>query len=222
MEQTNSPRKTRSGKVLGGAGLRLAGVEMARVEEIIGREMGEDFIDLTQDYIDVDDYDGENGTIVEVFGGDDDNDIIVEDDMEDDIGGDDDNDIIVDDDMEDDFGGNGQNMNHSLNNDLNLTVDLTNSPKKPKPSSSSGVCSSTSASSSFCVSTSSSNGSSSVSCRICLDFQSDLEKEGHHLLSTVCGHIFCSKCLPTHIKKRGLCPICRRVLRPKDFHQIFL
>lgn len=208
MAQINSPRKTRSGKVLSGVGVTLADVEMATVEEIIGRETAEDVIDLTEDYIDVDAYedvtevnnDGntlENRTTMEV---------IVEDD---------DNVTIIADGNEDGISENGLNVNHSFIDDLNLTVNLNSSP------SSSGACSSTSASSSACASTAPSNGSGSVSCRICLDSQSDLEKDGHHLLSTVCGHIFCSQCLPNVIKKRGLCPICRRVLRPKDFHQIF-
>jgi len=71
-------------------------------------------------------------------------------------------------------------------------------------------------------STAASTPSAAVTCRICLESQSDLEKEGLNLLSTVCGHIFCSKCLPSYIKNKGLCPICRKVLRPKDFHQVFL
>jgi len=223
MEQINSPRKTRSGKVLGSARAPVAGVALGIVEEIIGREMAEEFIDLTEDYIDVDDYDGD-ATDNEVN-----NDGNILENVVEVIGGDDDNVTIVEDGIEDAIGENGMNVE----DDLSLTVDLTNSPPPPPRQNqikfpvknkhkSSPSSSSTSASSSSCASTSASNGSSSVSCRICLDSQSDLEKEGHHLLSTVCGHIFCSKCLPTHIKKRGLCPICRRVLRPKDFHQIFL
>jgi len=95
----------------------------------------------------------------------------------------------------------------------------TSSSSMPsKPSTSGASVSSTSGASSTAASTS----SAGVICRICLESQSDLEKEGLNLLSTVCGHIFCSKCLPSYIKNKGLCPICRKVLRPKDFHQIFL
>jgi len=338
MADINSPRKTRSGRLLGGVthggGVENPGnaiVEVRAVEEIVREETVADIIDLTEDYIDVDDDDAFGDLLGDVTGttnnednAEDRNITIVNDDTQ------------TDDTTDNVIGEEGAQGNEDIAQDVNnlndsvemlemrydgharrwdmmatlgdgtgatinednagdgtitivdddtptdettddaagedriqgtvhdVTVDLTDSPlptssstvftlpgtgrdvqSRPqirifgstssptsgaplpstssssmpsKPSTSGASVSSTSGASSTAASTS----SAGVICRICLESQSDLEKEGLNLLSTVCGHIFCSKCLPSYIKNKGLCPICRKVLRPKDFHQIFL
>jgi len=312
MAEINSPRKTRSGRLLGGAthggGVEdpgNAGVEVPAVEEIVREETNADLIDLTEDYIDVDDDDDAFGDLLgDVTGttnnednAEDRNITIVDHDTQTDDMFDDSFDVPdepIDDMMAALEDGTGATINEDNAGDeiitivdddtptdettddaagedrtqgtvLDVTVDLTDSPlptssstiftlpgpcndvqsrphirifgstssptsgaslpstsSSPIPSTSGASVSSTSASTSGASSTAGSTLSGGVTCRICLESQSDLEKEGLNLLSTVCGHIFCSKCLPSYIKNKGLCPICRKVLRPKDFHQIFL
>jgi len=71
MEEISSPRKTRSGRLLGGAthggGVENPGnaiVEVPAVEEIVREETVADIIDLTEDYIDVDDDDEAFGDLL--------------------------------------------------------------------------------------------------------------------------------------------------------------
>jgi len=317
MADINSPRKTRSGRLLGGVthggGVENPGnaiVEVRAVEEIVREETVADIIDLTEDYIDVDDDDAFGDLLGDVTGttnnednAEDRNITIVNDDTQTDdttdnvigeegtqgnediaedvnnlndsvdmlvMGYDEDNagggtiTIVDDDTPTDETTDDAAGEDRIQGTVHDVTVDLTDSPlptssstvftlpgtgrdvqSRPqirifgstssptsgaplpstssssmpsKPSTSGASVSSTSGASSTAASTS----SAGVICRICLESQSDLEKEGLNLLSTVCGHIFCSKCLPSYIKNKGLCPICRKVLRPKDFHQIFL
>jgi len=70
--------------------------------------------------------------------------------------------------------------------------------------------------------TTSSPGNLSLQCPVCLDSLKSIKRTGRGMMSTVCGHIFCSKCLPASIKANGRCPTCRKVLAKKDYHKIFI
>lgn len=63
----------------------------------------------------------------------------------------------------------------------------------------------------------------SIRCPVCLDGFPRITSTGRSLMSTVCGHIFCSRCLPVCIRTNGRCPTCRNVLfLPYDLHPIFI
>jgi len=79
---------------------------------------------------------------------------------------------------------------------VNLSFDLTESPENH-----SGV---------------------SVQCPVCLESLGSIKRSGCDLVSTVCGHIFCSRCLPASLRSSGKCPTCRRRIGAKEFHKIFI
>lgn len=55
-------------------------------------------------------------------------------------------------------------------------------------------------------------------CPICMDNLSD-----NAIASTLCGHIFCMKCIKTAIRANGKrCPTCRKGLKGVGYHQLFL
>ncbi|KAJ0400383.1 hypothetical protein ATCC90586_008496 [Pythium insidiosum] len=54
----------------------------------------------------------------------------------------------------------------------------------------------------------------SLKCSICLDVLQDMS-------STICGHIYCGKCIRLAIHMTHKCPLCQRPLRPKDMHPLF-
>ena len=45
---------------------------------------------------------------------------------------------------------------------------------------------------------------------------------GSNLVSTVCGHVFCGKCLPACVRINGNCPTCRKKIGYEDFHPLYL
>ncbi|CAG9783199.1 unnamed protein product [Diatraea saccharalis] len=67
------------------------------------------------------------------------------------------------------------------------------------------------------------NNSSGISkrlgdCPICLDSLANIP-----VASTICGHIFCMKCISAAVKSSGRrCPTCRKPLKGKGYHQLFL
>ena len=65
-------------------------------------------------------------------------------------------------------------------------------------------------------------GNICLQCPVCLDSLKIVKRTGRGMVSTVCGHIFCSRCLPTSIKANGSCPTCRRVLSNRDYHKIYV
>jgi len=95
--------------------------------------------------------------------------------------------------------------NESSTNVPNLSsevVDLTGSPS-PSPASPSVE--------------------SVLGCPICLESVAGVKRTGAAMVSTVCGHIFCSACLPNSIKVSGGCPTCRRPLSINlGWHKIFI
>jgi len=54
------------------------------------------------------------------------------------------------------------------------------------------------------------------SSRICIICQTDFE----HGVLTVCGHKYCKDCLQLWWKQHRTCPICKKRLKARDFHQI--
>ncbi|WOL16141.1 E3 ubiquitin-protein ligase [Canna indica] len=43
-----------------------------------------------------------------------------------------------------------------------------------------------------------------------------------HTSSTICGHIFCLRCIKACVQKRKKCPVCGRKLQKNGFHRVYL
>jgi len=57
------------------------------------------------------------------------------------------------------------------------------------------------------------------SCSICyLEFYG----QSVRMTSTICGHVFCSRCIQRALAVRSMCPVCRRPLSVYDVHEIYL
>ncbi|XP_054707883.1 uncharacterized protein LOC129217581 [Uloborus diversus] len=61
-----------------------------------------------------------------------------------------------------------------------------------------------------------------ILCGVCLEDlikvrNSDMEE----IVSTICGHLFCRRCIMTAISVFHKCPVCRKRLGVKSFHPIF-
>ncbi|XP_013183322.1 uncharacterized protein LOC106129338 [Amyelois transitella] len=55
-------------------------------------------------------------------------------------------------------------------------------------------------------------------CPICMDSLANKT-----MASTICGHVFCLKCIESALKTGGRkCPTCRKVLKKGGYHQLFL
>jgi len=90
-----------------------------------------------------------------------------------------------------------------------VMVDLTNSPSMnipPVPD----------------LDTTASPGTVTLQCPVCLDSIKSIKRKGSSMMSTMCGHIFCSKCLPASIRTSGRCPTCRGRIGHQDYHKIFI
>ncbi|CAI9560540.1 unnamed protein product [Staurois parvus] len=61
-----------------------------------------------------------------------------------------------------------------------------------------------------------------VSCPICMDGYSEIIQSGRLIVSTKCGHIFCSQCLRDALKNATSCPTCRKKLTHKQYHPIYI
>ncbi|XP_040275140.1 E3 ubiquitin-protein ligase RNF4 isoform X1 [Bufo bufo] len=72
------------------------------------------------------------------------------------------------------------------------------------------------------VNHSSARTSGSVSCPICMDGYSEITQSGRLIVSTKCGHIFCSQCLRDALKNVTSCPTCRKKLTHKQYHPIYI
>ena len=68
----------------------------------------------------------------------------------------------------------------------------------------------------------SASGGISVQCPVCMESLETIKRSGADILSTVCGHIFCSNCLPASLTSTGRCPSCRRRIGADDYHKIFI
>ncbi|KAL7635424.1 UNVERIFIED_CONTAM: hypothetical protein RMT77_014493 [Armadillidium vulgare] len=114
-----------------------------------------------------------------------------------------------------------------------VEVDLrTTTPFQPSISHESTSCvrtvsgtSVSSVSSSSSVKSSSSDfgdDSGGLSCPICFESFQDIKSAGRSLSSTVCGHIFCTACLEASLKQTKQCPTCRKRLRKKQYHPLYI
>jgi len=64
--------------------------------------------------------------------------------------------------------------------------------------------------------------SASLKCPVCLEPFLSIRLRGSNLVSTVCGHVFCGKCLPACVRISGHCPTCRMRVGYDDFHPLYL
>merc|ERR1719186_1757119 len=99
----------------------------------------------------------------------------------------------------------------------NTTIDLTRSPDTSASAHSQNMitpgCSTVPPSS---------TSISSIQCPVCMESLTSLKSKGYHLLSTTCGHIFCSNCLPECVRLNSHCPTCRQKLTSREYHELFL
>ncbi|XP_048158766.1 E3 ubiquitin-protein ligase RNF4-like [Corvus hawaiiensis] len=63
-----------------------------------------------------------------------------------------------------------------------------------------------------------------IRCPICMDVYSEIMEHGRQLVATMCGHVFCSRCLPIALETDELCPTCRvdLTLYYDLYHPIYL
>jgi len=61
-----------------------------------------------------------------------------------------------------------------------------------------------------------------LKCPVCLEPFLSIRLRGSNLVSTVCGHVFCGKCLPACVRISGHCPTCRMRVGYDDFHPLYL
>ncbi|NXH93503.1 RNF4 ligase, partial [Pachycephala philippinensis] len=61
-----------------------------------------------------------------------------------------------------------------------------------------------------------------IRCPICMDFYPQIMQSGRLILSTLCGHVFCSQCLPVALQTANFCPTCRTDLTPEQYHPIYI
>ncbi|XP_037992014.1 E3 ubiquitin-protein ligase RNF185-like [Motacilla alba alba] len=61
-----------------------------------------------------------------------------------------------------------------------------------------------------------------IRCPICMDTYSEIVQSGRLMVATMCGHVFCSECLPVALETVGMCPTCREELTPDLYIPIYL
>nr|KAF6280204.1 ring finger protein 4 [Pipistrellus kuhlii] len=64
--------------------------------------------------------------------------------------------------------------------------------------------------------------SGTVSCPICMDGYAEIVQNGRVIVSTECGHVFCSQCLRDSLKNANTCPTCRKKMSHKRYHPIYI
>merc|ERR1712083_1203307 len=89
---------------------------------------------------------------------------------------------------------------------MDTTVDLTESADESEETNDKSKC----------------EGSLSIQCPVCLRSLQSLKRRGYGIVSTMCGHLFCSKCLPQSLRGNGRCPTCRKLLGMTGYHQVFI
>ncbi|XP_064509468.1 E3 ubiquitin-protein ligase RNF4 isoform X1 [Pseudopipra pipra] len=70
--------------------------------------------------------------------------------------------------------------------------------------------------------TESTKPSGTVSCPICMDVYSEIVQSGRLIVSTKCGHVFCSQCLRDSLRNANSCPTCRKKLTHRQYHPIYI
>ncbi|XP_023845215.1 E3 ubiquitin-protein ligase RNF4-like [Salvelinus fontinalis] len=61
-----------------------------------------------------------------------------------------------------------------------------------------------------------------VSCPVCMDAYAEIIESGRLVVSTKCGHLFCSHCLRDSLLRSHTCPTCRKKLTQKQCHPIYI
>uniref|UniRef100_A0A4W5PT73 Ring finger protein 4 n=1 Tax=Hucho hucho TaxID=62062 RepID=A0A4W5PT73_9TELE len=61
-----------------------------------------------------------------------------------------------------------------------------------------------------------------VSCPVCMDAYAEIIESGRLVVSTKCGHLFCSHCLRDSLLRSHTCPTCRKKLTNKQCHPIYI
>lgn len=61
-----------------------------------------------------------------------------------------------------------------------------------------------------------------VSCPVCMDAYGEIIESGRLVVSTKCGHLFCSQCLRDSLTRSHTCPTCRKKLTHKQYHPIYI
>lgn len=47
-------------------------------------------------------------------------------------------------------------------------------------------------------------------------------ESGRLVVSTKCGHVFCSQCLRDALRRSLTCPTCRKRLTPRQYHPLYI
>ncbi|XP_074529359.1 E3 ubiquitin-protein ligase RNF4 [Halichoeres trimaculatus] len=61
-----------------------------------------------------------------------------------------------------------------------------------------------------------------ISCPVCLDAYSEIVESGRLVVSTRCGHVFCSQCLRDALTSSHTCPTCRKRLTHRQYHPLYV
>ncbi|XP_030001392.1 E3 ubiquitin-protein ligase RNF4 [Sphaeramia orbicularis] len=61
-----------------------------------------------------------------------------------------------------------------------------------------------------------------ISCPVCMDSYSEIVDSGRLVVSTKCGHVFCSQCLRDTLSRSHTCPTCRKKLTPRQYHPLYV
>lgn len=61
-----------------------------------------------------------------------------------------------------------------------------------------------------------------ISCPVCMDSYFEIVDSGRLLVSTRCGHVFCSICLRDALNQSHTCPICRKKLSRGHYHPLHI
>ncbi|XP_057706443.1 RING finger protein 4 [Corythoichthys intestinalis] len=61
-----------------------------------------------------------------------------------------------------------------------------------------------------------------ISCPVCMDSYSEMVDSGRLVVSTKCGHVFCSQCLRDALSHSHTCPTCRKRLTPRQYHPLYI
>jgi len=95
---------------------------------------------------------------------------------------------------------------------VDTTIDLTHSPLPPTPALDQSP-----------VAEHPAGVLAALRCPVCLDTLSAARAKGCRVLATMCGHIFCSNCLPRCVASNSQCPTCRaRLLGPNSYHNLYI
>ncbi|CAL8238171.1 unnamed protein product, partial [Merluccius merluccius] len=61
-----------------------------------------------------------------------------------------------------------------------------------------------------------------ISCPVCMDSYAEIVDTGRLVVSTKCGHVFCSQCIRDSLAHSHTCPTCRKKLTPRQYHPIYI